>query len=141
MGQHDLGDLPDDAGFVFDEPGQLRDGEGRNRHRADPLGPGFGSNSTAETISLGGRLGVVPEFGGTERPIICVKNNEPVLLSPNPDRGDVARMFGDLCERLHERSPPTRRVLLTSGWIGRRVCASTNGDDDSRVQVAHLDLA
>ena len=52
-----------------------------------------------------------------------------------------ARMFGDLRERLHERSPPTRRVLLTSGWIGRRVRASTNGDNDSRVQVAHLDLA
>ena len=82
--QEHLGDASDEVGFVLHEPGELAYRERGDRYRTHPCGPGFGPDRLGKTGGFGGGLGVVPELGGPQRPVVGVEHDHAVLLAPTP---------------------------------------------------------
>ena len=126
--------------FVLAQPGPLRGRERCHRPAAHPVRQPFSTDRLRERRRLWRGARVVPEHRGAQRFAIRPEHNEPVLLAPDRDGGDVPGATR-LRERRPKCLPPFARVgFARTAFATDRVPGAATGNDAARLRVDHEHL-
>ena len=147
VGQHHPGHAGECTGLAPTEPRQFGHGEGSHRHAPGGLRPTLGGQEIEQPQCVGCRLGVVPELGRAQHPVVPIEDHQAVLLSGHGQPlhvgwpGLLLRCFSQRGGHgLHQRRPPPLRCLLAPWRRGGRVFGSSGPDHPSGGHVTQLDL-